>query len=163
MWRRIRPIPFVHVPENPDPDLKEYIFDPDGALTAVLAWAVEGAIKVLGSSARDGLGWCRVVSEAAEIYRKNEDRIGLFLSEETNENPDHSIAVKDLYTTYRIWSEERGERPMTQVAFDRKLRDRNLPVVGSGSRAIITGRSQTPRIVPTGEVDWGSASRIARL
>lgn len=163
MWRRIRPIPFVHVPENPDPDLKEYIFDPDGALTAVLAWAVEGAIKMLGSSARDGLGWCRVVSEAAEIYRKNEDRIGLFLSEETNENADHSIAVKDLYATYRIWSEERGERPMTQVAFDRKLRDRNLPIVGSGSRAIVSGRSQVPRIVPTGEVDWGAASRIARL
>ena len=163
MWRRIRPIPFINVPEKPDPDLKEYIFDFEGGLPAVLSWAVEGAIKLLGSSARDGLGWCRVVSEAAEIYRKNEDRIGLFLSEETNENPDHSIAVKDLYGTYRIWSEERGERPMTQVAFDRKLRDRNLPVIGSGSRAIVTGRSQVPRIVPTGEVDWGAASRLGRL
>lgn len=163
MWRRIRPVPFIHVPENPDPDLKEYIFDPEGALTAVLSWAVEGAIKLLGSSSRDGLGWCRAVSEAAEIYRKNEDRIGLFLSEETNENEGHSVSVKDLYTTYRIWSEDRGERPMTQVAFDRKLRDRNLPVVGSGSRAIITGRSQVPRVVPSGEVDWGAASRIARL
>jgi P4 family phage/plasmid primase-like protien len=163
MWRRIRPVPFIHVPENPDPDLKEYIFDPEGALTAVLSWAVEGAIKLLGSSSRDGLGWCRAVSEAAEIYRKNEDRIGLFLSEETNENEGHSVSVKDLYTTYRIWSEDRGERPMTQVAFDRKLRDRNLPVVGSGSRAIVNGRSQVPRIVPSGEVDWGAASRIARL
>jgi putative DNA primase/helicase len=163
MWRRIRPIPFIHVPENPDPDLKEYIFNPEGALTAVLSWAVEGAIKLLGSSSRDGLGWCRAVSEAAEIYRKNEDRIGLFLSEETNENEGHSVSVKDLYTTYRIWSEDRGERPMTQVAFDRKLRDRNLPVVGSGSRAIVNGRSQVPRIVPSGEVDWGAASRIARL
>ena len=26
MWRRIRPIPFLKVPENPDPELKEYIF-----------------------------------------------------------------------------------------------------------------------------------------
>ena len=163
MWRRIRPIPFIHVPENPDPDLKEYIFDPDGALTAVLSWAVEGAIKMLGSSARDGLGWCRVVSEAAEIYRKNEDRIGLFLSEETNENESQSVGVQNLYVAYRFWSEGRGERPMSQVAFDRKLRDRNLPVDGSGSRAIVKGRSLIPRAVPSGEVDWGNASRIARL
>lgn len=163
MWRRIRPIPFIHVPENPDPDLKEYIFDPDGALTAVLSWAVEGAIKMLGSSARDGLGWCRVVSEAAEIYRKNEDRIGLFLSEETNENESQSVGVQNLYVAYRFWSEGRGERPMSQVAFDRKLRDRNLPVDGSGSRAIVKGRSLIPRAVPSGEVDWGNAARIARL
>lgn len=163
MWRRIRPIPFIHVPENPDPDLKEYIFDPEGALTAVLSWAVEGAIKLLGSSSRDPLGWCRVVSEAAEIYRKNEDRIGLFLSEETNENPTHSVAVKDLYGTYRMWSDDRGERPMTQVAFDRKLRDRgNMVIVGSGSRAILQGRSMIPRSVPSGEIDWQAAARLSR-
>ena len=162
MWRRIRPIPFVHVPEKPDPDLKEYIFDSEGGLPAVLSWAVEGAIKLLGSSARDSLGWCRVVSEAAEVYRKNEDRIGLFLSEETNENESHSVPVKELYTTYRAWSEERGERPMTQVAFDRKLRDRNLNVIGSGARALVNGRSMIPRAVPSGEIDWQAAARLSR-
>jgi len=162
MWRRIRPVPFLHVPESPDPELKEYIFDPDGALSAVLAWAVEGAIKILGSGSKDGLGWCRTVSDAAEIYRKNEDRIGLFLNEETNENAGSTLSVKTLYTVYRAWSEDRGERPLTQIAFHRKLMDRNLTIVGSGSQATVGGRSLIPRAVPSGEVDWSVAARFAR-
>jgi P4 family phage/plasmid primase-like protien len=162
MWRRIRPIPMTKVPEIPDPDLKHYLFDPEGGLPAVLSWAVEGAIKLLGSSARDALGWCSVVSEAAEIYRKNEDRIGFFLTEETKEVENASTPIKSLYAVYRVWSEERGERPMTQIAFQRKLSERGLEINGLGSRAEILGRMLMPRSVPTGEVDWGIASRFAK-
>jgi putative DNA primase/helicase len=163
MWRRIRPIPLTNVPENPDPDLKHYIFDPEGALPAVLSWAVEGAIKLLGSSARDGLGWCTAVSEAAEMYRKNEDRIGFFLLEETRESEGTATPIKGLYAIYRVWTEERGEKPMTQIAFQRKLSDRGEHVEGVGSRAMIMGRALVPRAVPTGgEVDWTVASRFAR-
>jgi putative DNA primase/helicase len=162
MWRRIRPIPLNKVPENPDPELKAYIFDPEGALPAVLSWAVEGAIKLLGSSARDSLGWCTAVSEAADIYRKNEDRIGIFLNEETKESDGATTPVKALYAVYRAWSEERGERPMTQIAFQRKISDRGMEVNGLGSKAEVLGRALMPRVVQTGEVDWGVASRFAR-
>ncbi len=162
MWRRIRPVPMTKVPENPDPDLKHYLFDPEGGLPAVLSWAVEGAIKLLGSSARDALGWCSVVSEAAEIYRKNEDRIGFFLTEETKEVEGATTPIKSLYAVYRVWSEERGEKPMTQIAFQRKLSERGIEINGHGSRAEIIGRMLMPRSVPTGEVDWGVASRFAR-
>jgi putative DNA primase/helicase len=162
MWRRIRPIPLNKVPENPDPELKAYIFDPEGALPAVLSWAVEGAIKLLGSSARDSLGWCTAVSEAADIYRKNEDRIGIFLNEETKESEGATTPVKALYAVYRAWSEERGERPMTQIAFQRKISDRGMEVNGLGSKAEVLGRALMPRVVQTGEVDWGVASRFAR-
>jgi P4 family phage/plasmid primase-like protien len=162
MWRRIRPIPFTFVPEVMDPGLKEYIFDPEGALPAVLSWAVEGAIKVYNSSSRDALGWCTRVAEAAEIYRKNEDRIGIFLSEETLVNEGTSTSIKSLFGVYRVWSEERGERPMTQIAFHRKLSDRTLDVHGTGSRAIINGISLIPRVVQSTEIDWNVATRFAR-
>jgi putative DNA primase/helicase len=162
MWRRIRPVPLLNVPENPDPDLKHYIFDPEGGLPAVLSWAVEGAIKLLGSSARDGLGWCKAVSEAADIYRKNEDRIGFFLTEETKEAENTATPVKSLYAVYRAWSEERGEKAMTQIAFQRKLSDRGLQIDGHGSRAQIIGRQLLPRVVQSGEVDWGTVQRFAR-
>jgi putative DNA primase/helicase len=162
MWRRLRPIPWLKVPENPDPDLKAYIFDPEGALPAVLSWAVEGAIKLLGSQARDSLGWCTAVSEAADMYRKNEDRIGIFLNEETREADDAKLPVKALYAVYRMWSDERGERPMTQIAFERKIRDRGIEVIGVGARADITNRMLVPRAVPTAEVDWSMANRFAR-
>ena len=162
MWRRIRPIPFTRVPEVMDPDLKEYIFDPEGALPAVLSWAVEGAIKLLGSSSRDALGWCTQVAEAADIYRKNEDRIGIFLSEETNDNEGASIAFKSLYGVYRVWCEERGERPMAQGNLQRKLTDRSVQIEGTGSRAVVLGRSLVPRPVPSSDIDWNTAVRFAR-
>jgi len=121
-------------------------------LPAVLSWAVEGAIKVLGSANRDGLGWCRAVSEAAEMYRKNEDRIALFLEEETLRSEGATITVKQLFVIYRTWSEDRGERPMTQIAFDRKMRERNLKIEGSGAKATIFGLQMAPRPVPLGIV-----------
>ena len=161
MWRRIRPVPWSNVPESPDPDLKAYLFDPEGGLPAVLAWAVEGAIKYLGSSARDPLGWCAAVSEAADIYRKNEDRIGMFLNEETRENEGASVLVKQMYSIYRMWSDERGERPLTQIAFHRKLSDRGLQISGQGSKAEIKDRTLAPRAVESKEIDWNVAVRLA--
>ena len=163
MWRRLRPIPWSHIPESSDPDLKAYLSDKEGGLPAVLAWAVEGAIKYLGSQARDPLGWCTAVSEAADVYRKNEDRIGLFLDEETREAEGSQLSVKQLYSTYKMWSEERGERAMTQIAFHRKLADRGLSISGQGAKAVINGRVLPPRAVPTGEVDWGNATRFAKV
>lgn len=163
MWRRIRPIPFLKVPDRPDPDLKEYIFDPEGALPAVLSWAVEGAIKVINSSSREGLGWCKKVSEAAEMYRKNEDRIGIFLDEETNEEEGGNVLMKILFNIYRAWSEERGERPMTQIAFHRKLSERNIHIDGSGSRAVVNGRVPKPRDMTSNEVDWNTVTRFSKI
>lgn len=166
MWRRLRPIPWSHVAENPDPDLKAYLIDPDGGLPAVLSWAVEGAIKYLNSSARDPLGWCTAVRESAEVYRRAEDRIGLFLDEETVQSEGTSLGIKSLYNVYRVWSEERGERPMTQIAFDRKLKDRGLKVVGQGSKARIMDFAIMPTPVQdtttTNEVDYSLLTRYAK-
>ena len=163
MWRRLRPIPWSNVPESSDPDLKAYLSDPEGGLPAVLAWAVDGAIKYLGSSARDPLGWCTAVREASEIYRKNEDRIGMFLDEETIDNEEGGLSVKSLYRVYSAWSGERGEKALSQIGFQRKLADRGLPITGQGSRAMISGRMLRPRAVPNGEVDWGMATRLANV
>lgn len=162
MWRRLRPIPLTNIPENPDPDLKAYLHDPDGGLPAVLSWAVEGAVKYLNSQARDPLGWCSAVREAADIYRKNEDRIGLFLDEETKLSEGTSLTVKALYGVYRLWSDDRGERPMSQIAFHRKLADRGLSVQGQGSRAEILGMMLLPRAVVSTGVDWSTATRFAQ-
>lgn len=150
MWRRMRPIPFPYVPKTPDPGLKEYIFDPEGALPAVLSWAVEGAIKLLNSPEVDSLGWCRVVTEAADRYRKNEDRIGLFLNEKTTDTPGVGVTIKDLYETYRHWSMDRGERSMTQIAFHRKLSERGLEIDGEGTQAKLMNKTRVAAPTPMG-------------
>jgi phage/plasmid-associated DNA primase len=140
------------------------LFDPEGALPAILSWAVEGAIKYLGSSARDPLGWCTAVSEAADIYRKNEDRIGMFLNEESKESEGAILRVKELYQIYRAWSEDRGEKAMTQIAFQRKLSDRGLGIIGQGTNAEIQGRMLVPRAVPQNtDVNWAYATRFGSL
>jgi len=163
MWRRIRPIPFVHVPETPDPELKEYIFDPEGALPAVLAWAVEGAMKLLNSKEIDALGWCKVVREAANVYRKNEDRIGIFLDEECVAGKDEKVTIKTLYSVYRVWSDDRGERPMTQIAFTRKMNDRGATVEGTGSKAIVHGYNVSSQMRTSGATNWSHLAETARF
>ena len=163
MWRRLRPIPWSKVAENPDPDLKAYLADPDGGLPAVLAWAVEGAIKYLNSSARDPLGWCAAVKDSADIYRKNEDRIGMFLDEETDNAEGKSVTVREIFMTYKIWSEERGERALTQIGFHRKLADRGLNIIGQGAKAQVIGLIKKDRFITTedAEVNWQNAMRYS--
>jgi putative DNA primase/helicase len=148
MWRRLVPIPWDNVPENPDPSLKDYLFDPEGGLGAVLAWCIEGAVKFLDPTT-GGLGFSKVVHDASETYRRSEDRIGIFFNEETVEVPGAETRLKDIFYLYRSWSEERGERPMTYIAFQRKIVERKeLEIIGEGTRAMLIGREmgvKTPR------------------
>jgi P4 family phage/plasmid primase-like protien len=157
MWRRIRPIPWLNVPEKADPSLKEYLFDPEGGLPAILAWAIEGAIKFMSSPEVDGFGYSKAVHDAAEMYRKSEDRIGMFLSEETVEQDGATIPIKTLFNSYRFWSGERGERPLTQIAFMRKLRDRSVPMKGENARSELTNRamiSKAPSSTGAPDLNW---------
>ena len=159
MWRRLRPIPLTNVPDNPDKDLRPYLSDPEGGLPAVLSWAVDGAIKYLNSSAKDPLGWCSMVREAAEIYRKNEDRIGLFFEEETKPSEGAFIPMSELYTQYRRWSDYRGERPLTQIAFHRKIQDRGMKLIGSGAKAQLHNYTLPLTVVEEPQdVNWASQS-----
>jgi putative DNA primase/helicase len=157
MWRRIRPIPWSHVPEVADPDLKAYLFDPDGALPAILSWAVEGAVRYLGSSQRDPLGWCTAVKEAAVIYQKNEDRIGMFLAEETTPREGTGVYVRDLYSVYRTWAEEIGIYPLSQPNFVKKLAERGEPIVGNGKTAEVMNRTLVLKVASNPNengIDW---------
>jgi phage/plasmid-associated DNA primase len=148
----MRPIPLINKPEKPDTTLKPYLADPEGALPAVLSWAIDGAVKYLTSSQLDPLGWCSVVKEAHDSYKKNEDRIGAFLEEEARESPEGSLNLSDLYRLYKMWSEARGERPLSQIGFTRKFADRGLIVEGTGTRAILKGYIMMPREVPQAPV-----------
>jgi len=159
MWRRIRPMPWDRQPQVSDPTLKAFIHDPDGGLPAVLAWAVEGAQIVLNSTEPDALGWCSRVSEAHEMYRKNEDRMGMFLEEEMHESPTAEISIKTMYGPYQAWSEGRGERAMSQIAFTRKLQDRGVQVTGTGSRAMVLGyTTREPLEMGSSAFNWNTSN-----
>lgn len=163
MWRRLYPIPWTHVPSTSDPTLKAYLHDPEGGLPAVLAWAIEGAKIILNSTNPDALGMCSVVADARKAYLENEDRLGMFLREEMEEDVLASITIRSMYAPYQSWSEGRGERPMSQIAFTRKLRDRGTQISGSGNHATILGyrvrsapNSATPPQAAPGSVNWNN-------
>lgn len=163
MWRRLKVLPLTHIPQNPDPSLKEYLSDPEGGLPAVLSWAVEGAVKYLSwGSSKDALQPCSIIADASEGYKRAEDRIGTFLAEETVDNEGAQLTLASLFKSYRQWSDSRNERAMTQIAFDRKLRDRGLPIVGEGNKAYLENKSEVIRTVAevpkteTGETNWGA-------
>jgi len=84
------------------------------------------------------------------------------LSEEMKESDAATTRVKEIYAVYRVWSDERGERPMTQIAFHRKLSDRGLQIIGQGSRAEIKNYIMAPRSVESNEINWELATRLAR-
>lgn len=160
MWRRLLPMPLTNRPAKPDPGLKKYLSDPDGALPAVLAWIVEGAVKYLAAtfSQENPLQMCTAVERAHDVYKQNEDRIGAFLAEETS--PGEYVKVNSVYQRYKTWSDSRGERPITQIAFHRKLADRGLEVLGSGNKAVVNGIILSPfQVEEVKQVDWGNAAR----
>lgn len=163
MWRRIRPIPWARVPDKADPTLKKYLFDPEGGLPAVLAWAIEGAYKYLNSTEVDGLGWCEVVSKSADMYRKSEDRMGMFFDDDMQKIDGASVPIKSVYTIYRMWSEGRGEKPVSQIRFIRMLRDRGVEVTGESGGADVLGYTLKPK-TPTAntDLDWTVLGRFAQ-
>ena len=163
MWRRIRPIPWMHVPAEADPSLKEFLFNPEGGLPAVLSWAVEGAIKFLSAPETDGLGWCKIVYEAAEMYRKSEDRLGMFMMAELEQVAGGAVPIKSVYGIYRLWSEGRGEKPLSQIRLIRMLRDRGYEVTGESGNDDLMGYTHKARSYTASPVlDWDVLGRFAQ-
>jgi putative DNA primase/helicase len=141
MWRRLYALPFVHAPQTPDLYLKQYLTDPSGGAPGVLAWGIEGAIEILNSREKDFLGKSKTVDDSTEIYRKNEDKISLFIEEELVDAPGQTISVNTLYNRYAGWAEVRGEKPMSLSPLVRKLMDKGLSIGGAGTKAFVIDKN----------------------
>jgi hypothetical protein len=121
---------------------------------------------LLNSTDREPLriGACKHVLDATEEYKRSEDRMGLFLGEETKPMPGGSIAIKELFVHYRGWCEDRGEKPQSMIAFGKRLEEKGLKLIGSGGRAVLDGYVMVPRLVPSGgDSVWGALVDSARM
>jgi putative DNA primase/helicase len=122
IWRRIKLIPFTRtIPEHErDPDLLAKLRE---ELAGILAWAIEGCL----AWQRDGLQAPAAVTSATSAYRADMDTIGRFLDEVCTLDPTGRTKAAVLYTRYRYWAEQAGERdPLTQKAFGLRLAERGL-------------------------------------
>jgi len=137
MWRRLVALPFNHVPAKVDPSLKEYLSDPDRGQPAVLAWMVEGAVDYINNPApgEHPIGFSKVVHDSTEIYKKSEDRVGLFIEEELRESPGIASPITSVFHRYKAWAADQGDSYLNMASFEKKLIDKRFSVRGTGPKA----------------------------
>jgi putative DNA primase/helicase len=119
IWRRIRLVPFtVQIPDaQQDKQLGEKL---RAELPGILNWALAGCL----AWQEHGLGLPEAVKDATQAYRDEMDVLGDFLAEQCVEDPQAYVPAAALYAAYLAWCEPAGEKPISQQAFGRLLRER---------------------------------------
>jgi putative DNA primase/helicase len=126
LWARLHLIPFtlsfVDNPTKPnerkrDASLPEKL---KGEASAILAWLVRGCLEWQ----TQGLNPPEVVRMATEEYRKDEDLMGLFLSECCTFDKNAEVPAGKLYEAYQRWCAEMGHKPVSGTKFGKIMKER---------------------------------------
>jgi putative DNA primase/helicase len=134
IWRRLKLLPFVNeLPENKrDPKVKARLTDPTDAGPAILTWMVEGALKWQ----QDGLREPKVVCEATQAYRSENEVFSEFIGDCCVEEVEQWAPSLQLHSRYRDWSHAHGyKHPYEPKRFGSQLRGRgHVPQKRGGIR-----------------------------
>lgn len=122
IWRRIVQVPFVEqVPAHErDPNLKAHLKTDPGARSAILAWAVRGCLEWQ----RDGLAVPARVREYTADYRRENDLAAEWIEACCLLEASATTSARELRTSYEVWSEGNGEKPVSPKAWGDALRAR---------------------------------------
>jgi putative DNA primase/helicase len=112
VWRRLLRVPFQNVvpADRLDKGLRDYLKDPMGGAPAVLAWAVQGAVRWN----KEGLTVPEVVKRSTEEYRQESDPLKSFCDECLIFSPDAWTAWKDIESAYSQHESAAGNRARTK-------------------------------------------------
>lgn len=125
IWRRIIVIPFNHKFTKDNADIKNYsdiLFEESGEY--VLSWIIEGAKKVYDSKFK--IKNPKVVQEAIDSYKKDNDWFGKFVDNCCEANPGEECKSSDLYQAYRAYATSQGEYPRGTIEFYTELERRGF-------------------------------------
>lgn len=137
IWRRLVVIPF-NAKITGTSDIKnyaDYLYEKAG--TAVMAWIVEGACKVIAANFKTKEP--KVVKDAIEAYRIDNDWLGQFLDECCEIGADLTEKSGELYQAYRAHCMQNGEyiRPtsdfyssMDKAGFVKRKTNKGMVVYG---------------------------------
>ena len=92
----------------------------------ILHWLIKEAGEYLKNADTCGFPPCKVIDAATEDYIKDEDILGQFLDECTEEAPYERVKAAALYNRYVEWANERRDRPISSNSFGRKMRERGI-------------------------------------
>jgi len=118
IWRRLRRVPFEHIPEKPDPQVKKHLTTDPGALAAALAWAVQGCL--IWQDTR--LGACDRVQDSTAALRAEMDPLTVFLASRCVLEPGAEVVALELRQAYEQWARENGAKLIGNVDWGRRLR-----------------------------------------
>jgi putative DNA primase/helicase len=131
MWRRIVQVPFLEAIPEPDrdPDLKRVLRTTPIVQTAILAWAVRGAL----AWQRQGLNVPTRVRNYTAEYRAENDPLSDWLGDCCTLDAEAQTAAADLRRSYEEWAERNGEKPVAHKTWSNKLKVRGCASVrGTG-------------------------------
>ena len=118
VWNRLHLIPFtVTIPKDQqDRKLKDNLM---AEAEGILAWLVEGAESWYAK----GLPDCQSVKEATDAWRKELDRLSVYLEEYTEKanDPEAYVLNKVLYEAYKSWCGANGESFLSQKRFTEQM------------------------------------------
>lgn len=124
IWRRIHLVPFlVTIPDNDiDKDLHIKL---TGELPGILNWAIAGCLQWQ----KEGLNPPAAVTDATEAYRGEMNVFGAWLEDCCNVGKGFDSFARELYASYKQWSEDSGSYPLGSVKFALKLQERGFAKV----------------------------------
>ncbi|WP_026524744.1 phage/plasmid primase, P4 family [Butyrivibrio sp. MB2005] len=114
-WRRLIVIPFNAKIEG-NSDIKNYTnYLTEHAGPAIMKWIIEGAHKAMKDEFR--IVKPKVVVDAIEKYRADNDWLGEFLSEKCDLDPAYKVKSGDFYQEYRNFCQMRGNYTRSTTDF----------------------------------------------
>ena len=120
MVRRMVLIPFKAVvpKEARDPDLRSKIVNAEGG--AILHKLIERLVRVR----TEGLHQPEVIQAATDDYVSQNDDFQAFFDDHCERLEGSWVSTNDLYRIFRIWKENRGERPIAQSQWAPEFMDK---------------------------------------
>ncbi len=85
---------------------------------ALVAWALEGAVRLLG---RGRYVLPSSSAEHTEAWRKSADVVGLFIEDRLDRCETEGVAPMALYRAFRDWAEDRGFKPLNVQKFGQRM------------------------------------------
>ncbi len=121
MWRRVLLIEWnVEIPPaDRDPNLLNKL---KNEAPGILNWMLEG----LRDFRQNELIIPTSVQAAIDSYKDDEDLLGDWISDVCRTGPTETVAVSELYISYRNWCYLHGHRPSSQTKLTRRLAEKGL-------------------------------------
>ena len=112
-------------------------------LPGILAWVVKGAV-LWWSNGQSDLREPKVVTDAIDEYRSDQDRLGQFIDERCVRDADAKTLSGVLYLSYCAWVKEKGMKAWADIAFGARLGDAGFKAVQMDGRRARAGLKLKP-------------------